>query len=201
MLTSDQDVTAERIRSAVAARYSTIGENPEIEDSIPRGRAWAEQLDYPPSLLADIPSVAVEAFTGIGAPILAADFKEGEQVLDLGCGAGMDTLLAARQLGDAGHIYAVDSAEGMIAAARRAVTTARAENVSVIHASAEALPIENESVDAVIVNGLFNLAPDKTAVARELMRVLRPGGRLVGAEIVLTDHRPPPALELVAWFR
>jgi len=201
MPASDGDATAERIRSAVAARYSTIGENPTIEDGIPRGRAWSEQLGYPPSLLTAIPPTAVDAFTGIGAPLLAAQLKGGEQVLDLGCGAGMDALLAAQQVGNSGHVYAVDLAVGMVEAARRAVLVDHAQNVSVMHAPAEALPLEDDSVDVVIVNGPFNLTPDKDAVARELIRVLRPGGRFVGAEIVVIDDQPPPALDLEAWFR
>jgi arsenite methyltransferase len=201
MPTTDQDATAERIRSAVGARYSTIGSSPTGEDGIPRGRAWAEQLGYPPSILADIPPVAVDSFTGIGEPLFSADVRTGERVLDLGCGAGLDSLLAAKAVGPSGHVYGIDFAPGMVASARHAVGEASAKNVTILEALAEAIPLPDNAVDAAIVNGLFNLAPDKAAVAAELHRVLRPDGRLVGAEIVITDDRPPEQLDLEAWFR
>jgi arsenite methyltransferase len=201
MPTSDRDATAERIRSAVAARYSMIGANPALEDAIPRGRAWAERLGYPPSMLSDIPPVAVDSFTGINTPLLSADVQAGEHVLDLGCGAGLDSLLAAKAVGPSGHVYGVDHAPGMVANARQAVDEAGAKNVTILEALAEAIPLPDQAVDVAMVNGLFNLAPDKAAVAAELHRVLRPDGRLVGAEIVITNDRPPDQLDLEAWFR
>ena len=196
-----QATAAEQIRSAVADRYSRIGETPSAEDGIPRGRPWAEQLGYPASLLDSVPPAALASFTGIGAPLLHADLAAREEVLDLGCGAGLDTILAARQVGPEGRVWGIDLAPGMIAAARRAVAEAEVQNVTLLEAPAEHIPLPQQSVDVALVNGLFNLAPGKDAVAMEVARVLRAGGRLLGAEIVLTDDRPPAELDLEGWFR
>jgi ubiquinone/menaquinone biosynthesis C-methylase UbiE len=149
------------------------------------------RLGYPAELLDRVPTLALNVFTGIGAPLLDADLVTGERVLDLGCGAGMDSFLAAPEVGLSGHVYGVDLAPGMVACARRAVTDAGLQNVTILEGVAERLPLPDQSVDVALVNGLFNLAPEKPAVARELTRVVRPGGRLVGAEIVITDERPP----------
>lgn len=193
--------TTESIRAAVGARYSAIGSSPAQEQTIPTGRAWAERLGYPPAVLDDVPPVSLASFTGIGAPLFAAHLESGERVLDLGCGAGLDSILAARQVGPDGHVLGVDLAPGMVAAARQAIAAAELENVTIAQGEAEAVPVPDGTMDVVLVNGLFNLTPDKAAIAREIARVLRPGGRLVGAEIVITDGRPPQAYDPKAWFR
>lgn len=192
---------AQEVRSAVAARYSAIGGSPAAETAIPVGRAWAEQLGYPDSWLDAAPPIALSSFTGIGAPLLDAELREGEQVLDLGCGAGVDTVLMARRVGPTGHVYAVDLAPGMIAAAAQAIAEAGLRNVTLYEAGAEDLPLPDASVDVAMVNGLFNLVPDKHAVIHELSRVVRPGGHIVGAEIVITDDRQPQPFDPESWFR
>jgi ubiquinone/menaquinone biosynthesis C-methylase UbiE len=133
--------------------------------------------------------------------VFPARLTPTERVLDLGCGAGLDTILAARQVGRGGQVIGVDGAPGMVATARRAVAATGLENVSILQSNAEALPLPDGSVDAVLVNGLFNLVLDKAAIVREVARVLRPGGRLVGAEIVITDDRPAQAYDPESWFR
>jgi len=193
--------TRELIREAVADRYSAIGVSPGSEQTIPAGRAWAERLGYPPAELDAVPSSALESFTGIGAPLFDARLAPGERVLDLGCGAGLDSVLMARRVGPEGHVYAVDLAAGMVAAARQAVAEEDLRHVTVLQAPAERLPLPNGCVDVAVVNGLFNLTPDKSAVMSELARVIRPGGRLVGAEIVITDEREPQPFDAEAWFR
>lgn len=201
MRSNEQTVTQETIRSAVADRYSAIGTSPSSEGTIPAGRFWAERLGYPPAWLDDVPARALASFTGIGAPLLFADLAHGEQVLDLGCGAGLDSILAARLVGPNGHVDGVDLAPGMIAAARAAVAQTALDTVTITEASAENLPLASGSIDIAVVNGLFNLAPDKSAVAAELHRVLRTDGRLVGSEIVTAGDRPPEEFDLEAWFR
>lgn len=200
-MTADETTTPERIRSAVTDRYSRIGVSPAEETAIPTGRAWALRLGYPAALLDALPEDAIESFTGIGTPVLDADLIGGESVLDLGCGAGMDVLLAAQQVGPSGKVYGVDRAPGMALRARRVVNAAGRGNVVILESGAEQVPLPNGAVDVALCNGLFNLVPDKTAIAEELVRVLRPGGRIVGAEIVLTDGRPPGELDEEAWFR
>jgi arsenite methyltransferase len=196
-----QAISDDAIRGAVAERYSTIGSNPFGEDAIPVGRAWAERLGYPVEMLDSAPAVAVASFTGIGAPVLYADLVPGERILDVGCGAGLDMILMARKVAPDGYVYGIDLAPGMVAAARQAVAKAGLENATIKEASAEAIPLPDAAVDVAVVNGLFNLAPDKGAVVSELRRVLRPGGRLVGAEIAITDDRAPGDFDPESWFR
>lgn len=193
--------TVDSIRHAVADRYSDIGTDPGTETVIPTGRVWAEPLGYPADILSDVPQIALQSFTGIGAPLFSAQIRAGERLLDLGCGAGLDSLLAAQAVGPTGHVYGVDLAPGMVASARKAVKESGVRNVTILGGAAEAIPLPSNSVDLVLVNGLFNLAPDKPVVARELARVLRSDGRLVGAEIVVTDDQPPSELDLEQWFR
>ena len=201
MVSSEGTVDRASIRSAVAERYSAIGIAPSAEKTIPAGRAWAERIGYPPDLLDTVPAHALASFTGIDTPCLLAALSPGEWVLDLGCGAGLDSILMARLVAPQGHVYGVDLAPGMIAAAQTALEEARVNNVTIAQAAAEDLPLQSGSIDVAVVNGLFNLVPEKAAVARELRRVLRAGGRLVGAEIVITDDRPPGKLDLEDWFR
>lgn len=201
MQDSGQFAAAEVIRASVAERYSAIGVNPSSEETIPAGRAWAERLGYPPAVLESVPATALAAFTGIGAPLFAAHPEPSECVLDLGCGAGLDSILMARRVAPGGHVYGVDLAPGMVAAALRAVADTGLENVSILQGAAEQLPLPDDSVDVAVVNGLFNLTPDKRAVISELARTIRSGGRLVGAEIVLTDDRELQDFDPESWFR
>jgi SAM-dependent methyltransferase len=189
------------IASAVADRYSAIGAEPTGEQSIPVGREWATRLGYPDKLLGTIPVPALAAFTGIGAPILAADLQRGEIVLDLGCGSGLDTILAARQVSEKGHVHSVDFAPAMVERAAAAAATAGCHNVTTHQCSAASLPLNRESIDVALVNGLFNLTPEKEAVVREVRRVMRPSGRITGSEIVITDGKPAPRPDLESWFR
>lgn len=201
MLTNEKTIDEETIRSAVAERYSAIGKEPSREDTIPAGRSWAEQLGYPPDLLDTVPFDALASFTGIGSPVLCAGLSPGERALDLGCGAGLDSILMARMVAPGGRVYGIDLAPGMLATARAAIAETTLDNITIIETAAENLPLSTGSIDVAVVNGLFNLAPDKGAVASELRRVLRPGGRLVGAEIVVTDDRTAGELDLESWFR
>lgn len=196
-----QVATDAAIRAAVADRYSAIGTTPSGEEAIPRGRKWAEHLGYPATELVSVPATALASFTGIGAPLFDAELTWGEYVLDLGCGAGLDSILMARRVGPEGRVYGVDLAPGMVTAARSAVAESGLRNVTILQAAAEALPLLDSSIDVVVVNGLFNLVPNKGAVLREIFRVIRPGGRLVGAEIVITDDRKPQPYDPESWFR
>ncbi len=201
MTVTTRNVTAPEIRQAVAARYSRIGEHPASEATVPVGRNWAERLGYPSELLDTVPPAALASFTGIGAPVLQAELQPGERVLDLGCGAGLDSILAAQIVGTQGHVFSVDLAPGMVAATRSVVEESGLRNVTVIEAPAEHIPLPDHDLDVAVVNGLFNLSPDKDEVVAELRRALQPGGRVVGSEIVVTDDRPPRAYDPEDWFR
>jgi SAM-dependent methyltransferase len=151
MLSNEQTVTKETIRSAIADRYSAVGTAPSAEDEIPTGRLWAERLGYPLEVLDTVPARALASFTGIGTPILLAGLSPGERVLDLGCGAGLDSILAARLVAPHGQVDGVDLAPGMIAAARAAVAEALLDNVTIAEAAAENLPLASGSMDVAVV--------------------------------------------------
>jgi len=189
------------ILQAVSNRYAAIGDDPSQEMSIPVGRDWATRLGYPKVLLDTAPATALDAFTGIGVPILQAGLSVGETVLDLGCGGGLDTILAAELVGETGHVHGVDLASGMVKRASQAVEETGCRNVTIQRAAADSLPLEHESIDVTLINGLFNLTPNKASVVQEVHRVLRPGGRVVGSEIVITDGQPAADPDLESWFR
>ena len=172
-------------RRGVRDAYSAAAERPDQAHPFPLGRQFAESLGYPKALLADLPDVAVDAFTGVSNVSVAAHIAEGSTILDVGCGAGLDALVAARRTGDGGHVTGVDFSRAMLSRARRAAREAAQQNVAFVQASAERLPLRDRSVDVVLVNGIFNLNPARTAIFRELSRVMRPGGEVYAAELVL----------------
>ncbi len=194
--------TAADVRAAVAAKYSQVATNPSGPFRFPVGPELARALGYPEELLRAFPPAALESFTGVASPVLAAPLAPGDAVLDLGSGAGLDALIAARLVGGAGRVVGVDLSEAMVAKARANAAAVGAGNLEFRHGNAEALPAEDGAFDAVIVNGLLNLAPEKAVVVREIFRVLRPGGRALVSEIV-TDGTPPPVTitTLEDWFR
>ncbi|HLZ68762.1 MAG TPA: methyltransferase domain-containing protein [Dehalococcoidia bacterium] len=195
-------LSPDAVQAAVRERYSGVAAEPARDFGFPVGRAFAEAVGYAPELLAALPAEAAEAFAGVACPVPRAELHPGETVVDLGCGAGLDSLLAARAVGETGHVIGVDFAPQMVERARRVANVARMPQVEIRLADGCALPLADESADAVLVNGIFNLNPDKTALLREAGRVLRPGGRLVAAEIILTAPLPEgEGHSLDDWFR
>jgi arsenite methyltransferase len=179
------NMTPEELRDAVAEKYGQVAIHPEGHHPFPVGRAFAESLGYVPELLDSLPDAAVAAFAGISNPLAHADLQAGEIVLDLGCGAGMDTILAAQQVGLGGYVHSLDLSAAMLASAKANALAAGIENVTFHRAPADTVPLDNASVDVVIVNGIFNLCPAKKPVMLEIYRLLPPGGRLLVSEIVI----------------
>jgi ubiquinone/menaquinone biosynthesis C-methylase UbiE len=149
---------------------------------------------YAPQELAGLPGKAVEFALGVANPVRHANLQPGENVLDLGCGAGIDALLAARAVGSSGTVIGVDMTPSMVARARENAAAARLDNVEIRQGLIEELPLSDESVDVVISNGVLNLSTRKSRVLAEALRVLRPGGRVVISDLVLTDALPEEVL-------
>lgn len=151
---------------------------------------------YDPAELARLPRAVAELALGVGHPLRRADLSPGEVVLDIGCGAGIDTLLAAIAVGRTGKVVGLDMTPEMIERAREhAVLAGLEEHVEIVHGLAESIPLEDESVDVVISNGVLNLCNRKSRVIAEIARVLRPGGRVSIADLVVTDRLPDEILK------
>lgn len=183
------------LRHQVRAMYEGVAQTPHGNFHFHRGLDYAvEQLRYERSELTDLPTISTARFAGVGNPHRIGSIAAGATVLDHACGAGMDLLLAARRVGVRGRAIGVDMTPGMRDCAAAAAREAGLENVVEIRAGVfENLPVEDESVDYVISNGVVNLAPDKMQVFSEIRRVLRPGGHLYLADVVLQRELAPMA--------
>jgi arsenite methyltransferase len=180
------EIDVELLKSEIKKTYSSVSEQPENEFIFPTGRAWAEDLDYP-SELANVPETAVESFAGVANPWMLGRVSRGERVLDLGSGAGTDSLIAAQMVGEGGYVTGIDMTPAMLAKARAAAAEMGATNVEFLESEAERLPFPEGSFDVVISNGVIDLIPDKDAVFDELYRVLIPGGRLQIADVTIQN--------------
>ena len=175
------------LKSEIKKTYASVSQEPGKDFIFPTGRAWADDLDYPEEL-ANVPESAVESFAGVANPWSLGRLAASERVLDLGCGAGTDSLIAAQMVGPEGCVTGIDMTAQMLAKARAAAVETGFENVTFVEGEAERLPFPDGSFDVVVSNGVIDLIPDKDAVFSQLYRVLAPGGRIQVADV--TIQRP-----------
>jgi arsenite methyltransferase len=195
MTTEKRPQDADRVRSMVSEGYTRVAETHGAAES-ERARAVGERLGYSDEDLDAVPEGA-NLGVGCGNPTAIDRLQAGETVVDLGSGAGFDALLAARQVGPTGRVIGVDMTDAMLERARANAVKAGVEHVEFRKGNIEALPIEDESVDAIISNCVINLSPEKERVYREACRVLRPGGRIMISDIVLERELPAAVLDSI----
>jgi arsenite methyltransferase len=181
----------EALRTGVWRAYSAVSTMPQAEHPFPVGGAFAASLGYPVDLLADLPGTAVDAFAGVSNVAIFAEIAVGAVVLDVGCGAGLDSLIAARRTGPTGRVIGLDFSQIMLERAGHAAHDAGLHHVDFQQADAEQIPLRDATVDIALVNGIFNLNPARQEIFNELARVVKPGGAVYTAEIILREPLPP----------
>lgn len=188
------DLNTAVLRSEISSIYGRVAEKPDGEFHFHRGLAYAaEFLGYDRSELTALPPDCTASFAGIGNPLTIGPVHSGETVLDIGCGAGMDLLLLAKRTGPTGHAIGVDMTDAMLQRARKSAEIAALLHVEVRQGDATALPVSDGTVDVVSSNGVLNLVPEKDRGFAEIVRVLKPGGRLHLADIALDVELPEDA--------
>jgi len=195
-------MTAAELREGVRLTFNRVAETPTAKFRFLVGPELARQVGYSEDVLAGLPPHASDSFAGLADLHPVLSLQPGERVLDLGSGGGMDAVLAARAVVPGGVVKGLDLAESMILRARRLASVVGLTNVEFAEGDAEAMPFAAETFDAAIVNGFFNLCPDKGRVAAEVFRVLRRGGRAAVAEITFPQPLPRTEMHTIDdWFR
>jgi len=184
-MSAELPVDIDVLRSEIEKTYTEVSSEQGKDFIFPTGRAWAQDLGYPEPELSQVPDETVESFAGVANPWVHGRVGPGQTVLDLGCGAGTDLLIAAQMVGPAGRVIGIDMTESMLARARESAAALGLDNVELHQSLIESLPVEDASVDVVMSNGVIDLIPDKDSVFGEIDRVLRPGGRLQIADVVI----------------
>jgi arsenite methyltransferase len=185
-MAAEVEIDVEVLKSEIKKTYASVSQEPEKDFIFPTGRPWAEDLGYPEEL-AKVPETAVGSFAGVANPWQLGRLAPGERVLDLGSGAGTDSLVAAQMVGEDGRVTGIDMTPEMLATARAAAAEMGVSNVDFVESEAEQLPFAEASFGVVISNGVIDLIPDKEAVFTELFRVLARGGRMQIADVTIQN--------------
>ena len=187
----------ETLREEIQKEYSVVATNPEKEFHFHTGRRLAGVLEYDEEMVNSLPEIGIESFAGTGNPFAMGRLNAGENVVDVGSGAGFDSLLAARMVGPEGRVIGVEMMEAMLEKARSAAEAAGITNVEFKQGLAERLPVEEGWADVVISNGVINLCMDKLRAFSQLFRALKPGGRLQIADIIVQKAVPDSAKQKI----
>jgi SAM-dependent methyltransferase len=187
-----------KIKEGIEDKYRKVSVTPKGNFRYPVGREGLDTLGYDPEILEKLPEEVLDTYCGVGNLFSTGTVSEGEKILDIGCGAGVDSIIAALKTGPKGTVIGMDLSGEMIARAEQNRSKAVIENVTFIKGSAEDLPFSGESFCLVISNGVFNLVPDKVTAIREVLRVLKPGGRFLMADQVLVSERRTNRASFVA---
>jgi SAM-dependent methyltransferase len=186
-----------RLRQAIQEEYTAVAQDPDRGYHFHTGRPLASLLGYHKDWLEGLPEGSIASFAGTGNPFRIGDLQPGERVVDIGCGAGIDSLIAAKMVGPAGLVIGVDMTPAMLAMARQSVSEAGAGNVEIREGLAESLPVPDGWADVVISNGVLNLLADKLAALQEMARVLKPTGRLQIGDILVQRAVPEEAKQQI----
>ena len=186
-MTTQAPVDVEMLRQEIRKTYTDVSTTPAQDFIFPTGRAWAQALGYPEPELSRVSDATAESFAGVANHWLLGRIDPGSVVLDLGCGAGTDLLIAAQMTGPEGRVIGVDMTASMLDRARAGADEMGLSNLELHEALIESVPVADASVDVVISNGVIDLVPDKDSVFDEIDRILRPGGRLQLADVII--HR------------
>jgi arsenite methyltransferase len=183
-------VDKQRIEGSIRGKYLQVAISPAGLFRYPTGRGGLGALGYDPAMVLALPDTVAEAYCGVGNPFSLGPISPGEAVLDIGCGAGVDSIIAGKLTGPSGEVAGIDLVSEMLAKARENARQAGVDNVTFQESSAEQLPFPDKSFEAVISNGVFNLVVDKVRALAEVYRVLKPGGRFLLADQVLSGELP-----------
>ena len=196
------EVSHEELKRLVGQKYGKVAACPLGKHGFPTGKPFALAIGYPEGELDKLPESLVESFAGVNYPPSFQEMKQGNVILDIGCGAGMDLYFASQKVGEHGKVYGVDISGEMVEKARNNVQNLNLTNVEVKLANSDSLPLDDGSVDVVTSNGIYNLSPDKKAVLKEVYRVLKSDGVICFSEIVLKQELEQEIRKSVKdWFR
>lgn len=191
--TTAPDIDLNRLRAAIQKEYEAVSKQPEQSFHFHTGRPLARMLGYRDEWLTHVPETSISSFAGTGNPFSLGTLYPGERVVDVGCGTGLDSLIAGWMVSPTGRVIGVDMTPAMLARARAAAEMANFAHVEFREGYGEALPVEDGWADVVISNGVLNLIPDKGAALAEMARVLKPGGRLQIGDILVQKPVPESA--------
>lgn len=196
----DVDVDLDSLREAISKEYEVVASEPDHGFHFHTGRRLTKILGYQDEWLEGVPESSIESFAGTGNPFSLGEITPGQHVVDIGSGAGIDSLIAAKKVGETGRVIGIDMTQAMLAKAEAARKESGMDQVEFKQGYAEDLPVEDEWADVVISNGVLNLVPAKVAAMQEWFRVLKPGGRLQLGDILVQKEVPAEAkLDIDLW--